>query len=259
VRVVDRAAVDRATWSARAAAFPAGEFVGQESPVQASEVLALARRAGVGPGVAVLDLCCGVAGPGRLVAAELGCDYRGVDEDAGAVALAQEAAAAAGLACRFEVARVPPLPPGPVEVVLLLETLLAFRDKAALLHAVTSALPVGGRFAFTVEEGSPLTVAEAAAMPAADTVWPVPLLELLAGLRLSGLAVRWVEDRTSAHLEVFRALRQAYAAERTALVEQLGDEPVADLLASHDLWCTWLRERRVRKLAVVAERVAQPS
>ena len=32
--------------------------------VTAGEVLELARRAGIGPGVRVLDLCCGVAGPG---------------------------------------------------------------------------------------------------------------------------------------------------------------------------------------------------
>ena len=45
----------------------------------AGEILALAVRAGVGPGVAVLDLCCGVAGPGRYLARELDCDYLGVD------------------------------------------------------------------------------------------------------------------------------------------------------------------------------------
>jgi hypothetical protein len=29
-----------------------------------------------GPGVAVLDLCCGVAGPGRMITAESGCRDR---------------------------------------------------------------------------------------------------------------------------------------------------------------------------------------
>ena len=50
---------------ARVAAYPPGEFVGQESFMRASEIRALAVQAGIGPGVAVLDLCCGVAGPGR--------------------------------------------------------------------------------------------------------------------------------------------------------------------------------------------------
>ena len=37
------------------------------------------------PGVSLLDLCCGVAGPGRLMVAELGCYYLGVDYSAGAL------------------------------------------------------------------------------------------------------------------------------------------------------------------------------
>ena len=55
----------------------------------AGEIRHLARRAGIGPVDSVLDLCCGVAGPGRLVAAETGCRYLGVDQDPAAVALAR--------------------------------------------------------------------------------------------------------------------------------------------------------------------------
>ena len=50
---------------ARLSAYAPGEFVGQESFMRSAEILDLGRRAGVGPGVTVLDLCCGVAGPGR--------------------------------------------------------------------------------------------------------------------------------------------------------------------------------------------------
>jgi cyclopropane fatty-acyl-phospholipid synthase-like methyltransferase len=71
---------------ARATAYPAGEYVGQESFMRASEVRTLARRARVGPGVSVLDLCCGVAGPGRMITAESGCHYLGVDYSASALA-----------------------------------------------------------------------------------------------------------------------------------------------------------------------------
>ena len=48
---------------AQATAYPAGEYVGQESFMRAAEVRRLAQKARVGPGVSVLDLCCGVAGP----------------------------------------------------------------------------------------------------------------------------------------------------------------------------------------------------
>ena len=67
---------------ARATAYPAGEYVGQESFMRAAEIRRLARQARVGPGVSVLDLCCGVAGPGRMITAESGCRYLGVDQSA---------------------------------------------------------------------------------------------------------------------------------------------------------------------------------
>src|SRR4051794_29713160 len=161
---------------AQEAAFGPGEYVEQESFVRASEIRRLAERAGVGPGVSLLDLCCGAAGPGRFLARQLRCDYLGVDSSESAVAVALERAA--GLPCRFEVREIPPLPAGRFEVVLLLETMLAFPDKKALLTEIARALSAGGRFAFTLEEGAPLTGAERARMPAADTVWLTPLEEL---------------------------------------------------------------------------------
>ena len=175
MRQDERAPFTRALRRARESAYAPGEYVEQESFVVASEIRDLAVRAGIGPGVAVLDLCCGVAGPGRFIARELGCDYLGVDASAGAIEIAREHAA--GLPCRFDVGRVPPLPPGPFDVVLLLETLLAFRDKEPLLAAVAAALAPGGRFACTLEEGAPLTAAERDEMPDADTVWLTPLDE----------------------------------------------------------------------------------
>src|ERR1700756_1575431 len=114
----------------RGAAFPAGEYVGQESFMRAAEVRRLAHQARVGPGVSVLDLCCGVAGPGRMITGEAGCHYLGVDHSASALAPARQLAG--NLPCRFEQAHLPPLPCGCFEVVLLLETMLAFPDKEAL-------------------------------------------------------------------------------------------------------------------------------
>ena len=51
---------------ARVSAYAPGEFVGQEGFMTAAEISALGERAGIGPGVAVLDVCCGTGGPGRL-------------------------------------------------------------------------------------------------------------------------------------------------------------------------------------------------
>jgi SAM-dependent methyltransferase len=237
---------------ARAAAFPAGEYVGQESFIRASEVRALAQEAGVGRGVSVLDLCCGTGGPGRMITAESGCRYLGVDHSASAVATARELAG--DLPCRFEQAHVPPLPEGRYEVVLLLETMLAFPDKDALADEVARVLEPGGRFAFTVEEGRRLTEQERAVMPGADTVWPVQLEALTGVLRKAGLTVTWRRDYSAFHQETAAALLTRYRAGSAQITAQIGTRAAADLINSHQLWSDWLGSGRVRKFAMVAEK-----
>jgi SAM-dependent methyltransferase len=247
-----RDASERALRGARESAYPPGEYVEQESFMRAGEIRALAAAAGIARGVTMLDLCCGVAGPGRLIARELGPDYLGVDASEGAVAIAR--ARAVGLPCRFEVATVPPLPAGAFEVVILLETMLAFPDKRTLVHAVRHALRPGGRFAFTLEEGEPLTAAERERMPGADTVWPVPAAEIRALLSEAGLMVRWEDDLSAAHAAMAERLGAAFDADRTAIAAQIGQRAVDDLVAAHRLWSEWLATGRVRKLAIVALR-----
>jgi len=252
VRQDDRAAFDGALHRARVSAYAPDEFVGQESFMTAGEIRALAGQAGIGRAVTVLDLCCGVAGPGRFLTQELGCAYLGVDASASAVAIARERAS--GLPCRFATARVPPLPAGCFDVVLLLETMLAFEDKDTLAGEIAAALRPGGRLAFTLEEGSPLTTAERAAMPDGDTVWLAPLDEVAATLERAGLNLTWQEDHSRAHLETARALAGAFAAEAEDIAAQIGRRALDDLLGAHRLWIEWLDEARVRKLALVAER-----
>jgi SAM-dependent methyltransferase len=150
---------------------------------------------------------------------------------------------------------VPPLPPGTFDVVLLLETMLAFRDKETLLAQIARALPPGGRFAFTLEEGAPLTESERERMPAADTVWLTPLDEWRELLARAGLAVRRQEDWSTSHGDVAAALADAYAADSTAIASCIGRRALEELLAGHRLWADWLAAGRVRKFALVAERV----
>jgi SAM-dependent methyltransferase len=247
-----RAPFDRALHRARVSAYAPGEFVGQESFMTAGEIRALAVQAGIGPGVTVLDLCCGTAGPGRFLTRELDCAYLGVDASASAVAIARERAD--DQPCRFAVARIPPLPAGPFDVVLLLETMLAFKDKDALVCAIAAALRQGGRFAFTLEEGAPLTAAERAAMPDADTVWLTPLDELATILDRAGLAVTWQDDHSHRHRAGAQALADAFAADAEAIAAAIGRRALDELLAAHRLWIEWLAAGRVRKLAMVAER-----
>jgi SAM-dependent methyltransferase len=255
VRQDERAPFVRALQRARVSAYAPGEFVDQESFMSAREILALARRAGIGPGVCVLDLCCGVAGPGRFLTRELGCTYLGVDLSASAIEIARERAG--DLPCRFEVAHIPPVPDGPFDVALLLETMLAFPDKATLLGEVSSALAPGGRFAFTLEEGPPLTGAERLAMPDADTVWLTPLPDILVALEGAGLEVRWQNDCSRSHRAVADSLIASFEADARGISAQIGRQALDELLSAHRLWSDWLREGRVRKLAFVTEKTGR--
>jgi sarcosine/dimethylglycine N-methyltransferase len=257
VKQDDRARFVRALQRARLSAYAPGEFVGQESFMRASEILALARQAGITPGVSVLDLCCGVAGPGRFITQELGCTYLGVDFTASALDIARERAG--DLPCRFEVSQIPPVPRGPFDVVLLFETMLAFPEKEPLLREISRALPTGGRFAFTMEEGLPLTEAERESMPDADTVWLTPLHEMLTGLARSGLDVRWQHDCSRSHQAVADSLSDAFATDAAHIAAQIGHRALEELLTAHRLWSAWLREGRVRKIAFVTEKTEAPS
>jgi SAM-dependent methyltransferase len=254
VRQHDRLAFHEALAPARAAAYPPGQYVGQESFMASREILILGHRAGIGTTTSVLDLCCGVAGPGRLLTAELGCRYLGVDESRGAVRIARALAERQGLACDFVVGRIPPVPAGRYDVVLLLETLLAFVDKATLLHQVSDVLAPGGRFALTVEEGLPLTDGERASMPDADTVWLVGLAELRADLARAGLEVRWTRELSQAHRSTADALNDAFTVHRPAITARLGARALDELQAAHGLWSQWLGSGRVRKFAIVAHK-----
>ena|ERR1700729_3958051 len=257
MRQDDRAPFVRALQQARVSAYAPGEFVEQEGFMRAGEIRSLAVRAGIAPGVSVLDLCCGVAGPGRFITRELSCSYLGVDLSSSAIDVAR--ARARDLPCRFEVSRIPPLPPGPFDVVLLLETMLAFQEKDALLDEVSGALTTGGRFAFTVEEGLPLTEEERERMPDADTVWLIPLEEMLSGLERAGLVVRWRDDVSRSHLAMADSLTNAFSADADGITAQIGRRALEELLSAHRLWSEWLRAGRVRKFAFVAEKTEPPS
>src|ERR1700691_5080255 len=223
---------------ARATAYPAGEYVGQESFMRAAEVRRLARQARVGPG--------------GMITGGSGCRYLGIDHSASALATARQLAG--NLPCRFEQAHLPPLPEGRFEVVFLLETMLAFPDKDALAGEVARVLEPGGRFAFTVEEGRPLTPQERARMPGADTVWPIELAELTGLLGTAGLAVTWRQEHSSAHHATATALLRCYRADSAQIAGQIGKQATAELITAHQLWTDWLGSGRVRKFAMVAEK-----
>jgi len=132
--------------------------------------------------------------------------------------------------------------------------MLAFPDKEALVGEVVGVLEPGGRFAFTVEEGRPLTQQERARMPGADTVWPIELAELTGVLRDAGLTVIWRQEYGSAHHAIATALLRSYRADSPQIADQIGTQATAELITAHQLWSDWLGSGRVRKFAMVAEK-----
>ena len=220
--------------------------------MRAGEIRHVADRARIGPDTSVLDLCCGVAGPGRLIVAERRCRYLGLDLSTSAVEIAREMAG--DLPCRYEQAHVPPLPGDRYEVVLLLETMLAFPDKRALVSEVARVLASGGRFAFTFEEGWPLTLPERGEMPDADTVWLIGLSDMTVLLEAVGLTVTWQQQCTASHQAMASALLQSFRTHSVEIARQIGTQALDELILAHQLWSDWLGSGRVRKFAVVAEK-----
>jgi SAM-dependent methyltransferase len=185
--------------------------------------------------------------------AELGCRYLGVDYSMDALEIA--GGLSADLLCRFTQMYLPPLPDERFEVVLLLETMLAFPDKRALMEAVSRVLEPGGRFAFTLEEGAPLTPSEQDRMPDADTVWLIELADWTRLLHEVGFEVSWQEECTSSHHATATALLEAFTAESEVVAGQVGARACAELITAHELWTDWLAGGRVRKFAQVVERM----
>jgi SAM-dependent methyltransferase len=218
----------------------------------AGEIRQLAGRARIAGETSVVDLCCGVGGPGRLHLAERGCRYLGLDDSTSAVEVARKIAG--DLPCRFEQAHIPPLPDNRYEVALLLETMLALPDKGALVSEVARVLEPGGRLAFTVEGGWPLTLQERAEMPDADTVWLIGLSDITVLLEAVGLTVTWQQQCTASHQTMASALLQSFRTHSVQIARQIGAQALDELILAHQLWSDWFSSGRVRKFAVVAQK-----
>ena len=63
-------------------------------------------------------------------------------------------------------------------------------------------------------------------------------------------------DVSPSHRAVADSLLNALAADADDIAEQIGRRAFDELLAAHRLWSDWLKAGRVRKFALVAERLA---
>jgi SAM-dependent methyltransferase len=111
----------------------------------------LAAEAGLQPAARVLDLGCGIGGPARYLADNVGCTVTGVDLSAEFIDAARDLTTRCGMADRvtFEVGDACHLPfdAGAFDAVFLQHVAMNIEDRAGLYAGVRRVLAAGGRFA----------------------------------------------------------------------------------------------------------------
>jgi sarcosine/dimethylglycine N-methyltransferase len=119
--------------------------------LQAIEVLA--RRAGIGPGSRVLDVCAGLGGPARFLARRFGARVTGIDLNAGRCAGAARLTRLVRLERQVRTVRgdaqALPFRRHSFTAVISQEGLLHVPDKSAVLAECARVLAPGARIAFT--------------------------------------------------------------------------------------------------------------
>ena len=116
-------------------------------------VATLARRAGIHAGSAVLDVCAGLGGPARFLAARHSCQVVALELHAGRAAASGRLTRDVGLAGAVRTVRgdamALPFRRASFDACISQEGLLHIADKAAVLQECHRVLRPGGRLAFT--------------------------------------------------------------------------------------------------------------
>lgn len=185
---------------------------------------AIARLAGLEPGMHVADFCAGLGGPARFLAHEYGVHVTGVELNRARVTGARDLTELVGLGDKVNVIAgnvlAAPLPEGAFDAVVSQEALLHVPDKGAALGEACRILKPGGRLAFTDwvahrplddEDGEVLWQGLAAQMlqsiPGYETLISQAGFELQSSEDLTGAWAGILERR----FEMYRALREETA------------------------------------------------
>jgi len=177
----------------------------------------------LGPEQHVLDVGCGLGGPTRHVAAEVGCPATGVDLVREYVEVARDLTARCGLArtVHFEEGNAYDLPfaDGSFDAALTQHACMNIPDKARVYAEVRR----------VVRAGAPFGVYDAMQGPGGDVAYPVPWAEdasisflstpdeTCRTLREAGFRVESVEDRTQECLAWLQGMRARAEAGAPAL------------------------------------------
>lgn len=198
------------------------QYIGQYSDNTADQIIAMARRAGVGPDTHVLDVGCGCCGPAIHIAKTLGCRITGVDLAESHLAKAQARIHEADLSDKiklvkgdvFEVG----LALGPVDAVIGLGAWCHLSPRT-FFPLVRQLLKEGGRIAFM--ERIRLGAIDADLYRQLTTEWAAPSVETFASyyfaLSAAGFRDIFIQDLT----EPYKALQRRFIEVRLKLQKQI--------------------------------------
>jgi SAM-dependent methyltransferase len=221
---------------------------------------ALAKGAGIGPGMRVADFCAGLGGPARYFAFRYGADVTGIELTPARVAGAAELTRLVGLEDRVRVLEgnvmAAPLADESMDVVVSQEALLHVPERRRALGEAYRVLRQGGRLAFTDWAAErPLAAEDAALMWDGMAVQPVisasAYRDLLAGL---GFRVVSADDLTAEWAAILKERLAMYRALRTE-AERAGTPAGHDAFyRSYVRFVDLMNERVLGGIRVVAEK-----
>jgi SAM-dependent methyltransferase len=181
----------------------------------------LARRAAIGPGTRVLDVCAGLAGPARFLAHRFGARVTALDLNAGRCLGGAELSRLVRLhrlvrSIRGDAQQLP-FRRGAFDAAISQEGLLHVPDKGRVLRECARVLRPGGRIAFSdwiaaprLEDGERRRLEEWMAAVAIETVPGYRALLGRAGftaIEAQDLSGEWIEILRR-RLEMYRSLRE---------------------------------------------------
>ncbi len=191
------------------------------------ELRRIAESLRLSPGSSLVDLGCGMGGPGLWVARETKARLTGIDLSAEAVAQAAQRAANLGLADigRFATGSFAAtgLPAESADAVMSMDALQYAPDKRAAFAEISRILRPGGRLVFAAFELDP---ERAAQLPVLGVD---PVADYRPLLKGAGFVVD-VYEQMESWQTLLTATYQAVAAEKEALMQEMGEIAATALL-----------------------------
>ncbi|MFG1796218.1 class I SAM-dependent methyltransferase [Nocardia sp. NPDC049149] len=211
-----------------------GGYVGQLSWTTRDQLREIARAAGLAPGQAVLDLCCGTGGIARYLAATTGATFTGLDYSEPAIDIARRVTTEPPIRFDHGDARDLPYPAATFDAVLSVDSLVIVPDRHRVLTECARVLKPNGRLAFTDEvltgpfPRDPETLRALTVYGRLFAQTPAGYRRLLAH---AGFVDIEIQDSTAMFVAINRRWAESYRIFETQGREVLGDKLFDDGLA----------------------------